>query len=195
MQDEQVDPVSENQASLRAKSQQRIRYEAQLEVLRKKHGGLEAIRQRLGFSQKQMCELLLVDASAWSRWIKHDENAPAHIYQALDWYIEARDLRSVKPSVQVQRDMRAVFKTDLARLDFLEKTASAPITTLAQPDSSALNEAVSEVTEKMALWEIEKNQLTEKLKKSEALQAGWKLFLILNSFVLFYLIVNRYFSF
>ncbi|MEK6553901.1 MAG: hypothetical protein AABZ31_01575 [Bdellovibrionota bacterium] len=177
----------ENENLSRPKTQQRIRQEAQLEVLRKKHGSLEDIRRELGFSQKQMGELLLVDASAWSRWIKPGEDAPAHIYQALDWYLEARDIRSV-------------FKSELTQFDFIEKSsgASVPAAALApqsQIDSSALNEAVSGVAEKMALWEIEKNQLAEKLKKSEALQAGWKLFLILNSFILFYLIVNRYFSF
>lgn len=193
----------ENENLNRPKTQQRIRQEAQLEVLRKKHGSLEDIRRELGFSQKQMGELLLVDASAWSRWIKPGEDAPAHIYQALGWYLETRELQHLKQHQVVQespRDIRSVFKSDLAPFDFVEKSSEASARTAMlgpqpQVDSSAFNEAVSDVTEKMALWEIEKNQLAEKLKKSEALQTGWKLFLILNSFILFYLIVNRYFSF
>jgi transcriptional regulator with XRE-family HTH domain len=186
MQDEQIILKPENENSVRPKSQQRIRYEAQLEVLHRKNGGLEDIRQRLGFSQKQMCELLLVDASAWSRWIKKDENAPGHIYQALDWYIEAQK-------------NRRTFKPQLPEMTFIEKTPDIKrVSQFSQTESVsdiAVEEAVSSVTDKLAAWESEKNLLLEKLKRSEQLQAGWKIFLILNSFILFYLIMNQYFSF
>ncbi len=72
---------------LRAKSAVRMRYEAEVKYLREQHGDLEQIRARLGLSRRKMCELLLVDASAWTRWTAPGGEAPPHIYRALDWYL------------------------------------------------------------------------------------------------------------
>lgn len=52
---------------------------------------LEEIRARLALSRRQICLLLKVDASAWSRWSKSEAGAPLHIYQALNWYMQLVD--------------------------------------------------------------------------------------------------------
>ncbi len=50
-----------------------------------KSGSLEEVRKSLGFSQRKMAELLMVDPSAWTRWTK--EGAPPYVYRALEWYM------------------------------------------------------------------------------------------------------------
>jgi transcriptional regulator with XRE-family HTH domain len=77
--------------SARSKSSQRLRYEAEVELIRKKLGDLEAIRETLGLTQRKMAQLLLVDPSAWTRWTKGGESAPPHIYRMLQWYLALQD--------------------------------------------------------------------------------------------------------
>lgn len=79
-------------AGLRSKSSLRIRYEAEITVLKRKIGDLEQIRQQLGLSQRKICQLLMVDPSAWSRWTREGgQEAPPHIYRALQWYLALQE--------------------------------------------------------------------------------------------------------
>ena len=71
----------------RVKSSTRMRYEAEVGFLKKQNGDLEEIRARLGLSRRKICQLLMVDPSAWTRWTSHPREAPPHIYRALDWYL------------------------------------------------------------------------------------------------------------
>lgn len=77
-----------------ADSSQKMRYNAQVDVLKKQIGDLEEIRAKLGLSQRKICQLLMVDPSAWTRWTKYSRlsnkkkaGAPPHIYRALQWYL------------------------------------------------------------------------------------------------------------
>lgn len=70
-----------------ARSSLRLQYEAQTQVIRKQTGDLESIRLKLGLSARKICQLLLVDPSAWTRWTKPGGDAPPHIYRALQWYL------------------------------------------------------------------------------------------------------------
>lgn len=76
---------SEIQPQISSRSSGRLLYEAQVEVIKKQIGDLELIRSSLGLSQRKMCQLLMVDPSAWTRWQKTD--APPHVYRALQWYL------------------------------------------------------------------------------------------------------------
>lgn len=49
---------------------------------------LEQIRMKLGLSRRQICKLLKVDPSAWTRWMKTPQGAPAHVHQSLEWYMK-----------------------------------------------------------------------------------------------------------
>jgi len=71
----------------RVKSAARMTYEAEVKFLRETNGDLETIRLKLGLSRRKMCQLLLVDPSAWTRWTAEGGEAPPHIYRALDWYL------------------------------------------------------------------------------------------------------------
>lgn len=71
----------------RKKSPNRMRYDAEIRVIRARVGNLEEIRAKLGFTRRKMCQLLLVDPSAWTRWTAPGGEAPPHIYRALEWYL------------------------------------------------------------------------------------------------------------
>src|SRR5262245_16869396 len=58
----------------RNKTALRMKYEAEARVFLQKYGGLENIRKNLGFSQRKISQLLLVDPSAWSRWVKDEKD-------------------------------------------------------------------------------------------------------------------------
>ncbi len=49
---------------------------------------LEAARLKLGLSRRQICKLLKVDPSAWTRWMKSPRGAPAHVHQSMEWYLK-----------------------------------------------------------------------------------------------------------
>ncbi len=69
------------------KSTYRLKYDAEKEVIRKKLGGLEAVRISLGLSQRKICQLLLIDPSTWSKWLKNEDLAPPSVYRTLQWYM------------------------------------------------------------------------------------------------------------
>lgn len=69
-------------------------YLLEKERIQNEIGDLEQIRSTLGLSQRRLCQLLLVDPSAWTRWNK--TSAPPHIFQALKWLLE---LRKSQPNV------------------------------------------------------------------------------------------------
>jgi hypothetical protein len=71
----------------RTKTPERYISEAESGVARSRIGSLEDVRFRLGLSRRKMCQLLLVDPSAWTRWTKPGSDAPPHIYRALEWYL------------------------------------------------------------------------------------------------------------
>ena len=60
----------------RAKTALRISYETEIELIRKKIGSIDEVREGLGLSRRKMCQLLLVDPSAWTRWGKTPIRSP-----------------------------------------------------------------------------------------------------------------------
>lgn len=48
---------------------------------------LDRVRDYLKLSGRQICLLLKMDASAWSRWSK-SESIPRHVYRSLSWYVQ-----------------------------------------------------------------------------------------------------------
>lgn len=96
-------PVSERaQARSRAKTSQRLKYEAEIMVLKKEIGGLEDLRIKLGFSRRKICQLLMVDPSAWTRWTAENQDAPPHIYRALKWYLDSKTHQISRFETQIQ---------------------------------------------------------------------------------------------
>ena len=69
------------------KSDRKRVFAQRAESIRERIGGPESIRRQLGLSKKAFADLLMVDPSAMNRWCKGEAEAPAYIYQALDWYL------------------------------------------------------------------------------------------------------------
>jgi transcriptional regulator with XRE-family HTH domain len=90
-------------------------YRREKERICSEHGGLEQIRHRLGLSQRKLCQLLLVDPSAWTRWLKSD--APPHVYQALNWLLQ---LKKMNPDATAPSQFSG-------RLDLLTKNTDKKI--------------------------------------------------------------------
>ena len=94
----------------RTKSSQRMKYEAEIRLFRTTYGGLEDVRLRLGLSQRKICQLLLVDPSAWTRWGRDEAKVPPHIYRALEWYIS---LAEKEPGKSLIGSLQKQWRTDL----------------------------------------------------------------------------------
>ena len=62
-------------------------YASQVQKIKERLGDLEGIRKNLGMSRRQICQILLVNPSAWTRWTRSPQGAPPHFYRALEWLI------------------------------------------------------------------------------------------------------------
>lgn len=163
------------------------KYDEQIQVLKNKNGSLESIRKRLGFNQKQMGELLLVDPSAWSRWTKDgeaNEKAPPYVYKALDWYLNSQlksNLQLKKSNTPHENEVRPISNHESkAAVNYENKNTY-----------SDYDQLLSDLEEK---YSKERAELQDRLKTTEHLQAGWKIFLIINSLLLIYFLFNSYAS-
>jgi hypothetical protein len=76
-------PSDVNLPSPRSRSSLKMRYEAEVEILKRQIGDLEAVRNRLGLSRRKLCQLLMVDPSAWTRWTKDESKVPPHVWKTL----------------------------------------------------------------------------------------------------------------
>ncbi len=128
----------DSEGRLKSKTADRLHYEAQVQVIRKQLGSLEEVRGKLGLSQRKICQLLLVDPSAWSRWTKNSvESAPPHIFRALQWYMTLQEkIPGLTPQYFLGKDPEVIgrqilnkveektlgLKTDIENLEFQSVT-------------------------------------------------------------------------
>ncbi|MBN8537861.1 MAG: hypothetical protein J0M15_12475 [Deltaproteobacteria bacterium] len=142
---------TENKAKI--KSKDRLHFEAQVEVIKKQIGNLETVRKKLNLSQRKMSQLLLVDPSAWSRWVAEEqESAPPHIYRALQWYMSLQEqIPGLNAAYFLQKDtdvLKKEFKSlALAQTQDLEKSLSLKL----EQEIVALKALVSETKTELAL--------------------------------------------
>jgi transcriptional regulator with XRE-family HTH domain len=87
------------EGQIRSKSPHKILYAAEIKIFRAQHGGLEDIRQKLGYSRRKMCRLLMVDPSAWTRWTKDEDRVPPHVYRALEWFLALNERIYTQPEL------------------------------------------------------------------------------------------------
>ncbi len=108
---------SQRGENLKAKTSHRMQYEAQVQVIQKQTGDLEKIREKLGLSQRKICQLLMVDPSAWTRWTKNGESTPPHIYRALQWYlILSEKIPGLTPQYFIGKDPEILHQTALKHI-------------------------------------------------------------------------------
>lgn len=102
----------------RSKTSLRINYEAQVSVIRRQTGSLESVRTELGLSQRKMAQLLMVDPSSWTRWTKQGDEAPPHIWRALQWYLALREkIPGLTPHYFTGTNPQILHQKALAELD------------------------------------------------------------------------------
>jgi hypothetical protein len=110
--------------SEKAKTSQRITYEAQAEVIKRQIGELEIVREKLGLSARKISQLLMVDPSAWTRWTKNGDGAPPHIWRALQWYmILQQKVPGLTPQFFIEKETPH-FEKASKRLTEIEKQIS-----------------------------------------------------------------------
>jgi hypothetical protein len=119
---------------VRSKTSLRLKYEAEAKVVQQKIGDLESIRNRLGLSQRKICQLLLVDPSAWTRWTQ-SESAPPHIFRALEWYLTLVDQNPgfhelAKARSESHREMKQITESSFRHLQNQIEKQKELITTL-----------------------------------------------------------------
>lgn len=119
---------SENKDELRSqegknlsKSSLRIKYEAEVQVIKKSCGSLEEIRRSLNLSKRKMAQLLLVDPSAWTRWTSQGGEAPPHIYRSLQWFLI---LQEKHPELKSSLWLNSVARPQISQheIDNIKKT-------------------------------------------------------------------------
>lgn len=102
----------------RVKTSDRMHYEAQVEVIKKQIGDLGTVRQKLGLSQRKICQLLMVDPSAWTRWTKKGDQAPPHIYRSLQWYMTLREkIPGLTPQYFIGKDPEVLHRVALEKIE------------------------------------------------------------------------------
>lgn len=109
---------SEGDSDARSKTSLRMHYEAQVSVIQNQLGNLEEIRGSLGLSQRKMAQLLLVDPSTWTRWTKNGDEAPPHIWRALQWYSALREkIPGLTPQYFIGSNPQTLHKKALQELE------------------------------------------------------------------------------
>lgn len=103
--------------AVRSKTSTRMFYEAQVSVIKKQLGNLEKIRTDLGLSQRKICQLLLVDPSAWTRWNRDGEGAPPHIWRSLQWYMTLQEkIPGLTPQYFIGKDPQILHEKALLKI-------------------------------------------------------------------------------
>lgn len=168
-----------NKSSGRAKTALRMSYEAEVDVIRRKIGSIDEVREQLGLSRRKMCQLLLVDPSAWTRWDKNPEQAPPHIYRSLQWYLA---LIEQKPEWHPQNTYLGAFGETQYQIKKMEEKLDEKIQQLQlSPEEPPLVEnQVAQIHEKNRL-------LSEQLLSTTQSQRWWRLLLLVNTIILLWL--------
>lgn len=182
--DSTVPDLSDNEP--RSKSSLRMRYETEKLSLEKQLGSLEEIRAELGLSQRKMAQLLMVDPSAWTRWIKAPEKVPPHVYRSLQWYLELTKKQpqwspenSFGPLTRkLNEKIESAFSTDNQQLQ-RELSVLRQEQALRAQQIASLQEALEERDKTFA----------ERVDNKDTALAIWKLFILLNSIILFFWLV------
>ena len=115
----------------RSKTSLRMHYEAQVAVIRRQMGDLESVRLNLGLSQRKMSQLLMVDPSSWTRWTRQGDEAPPHIWRALQWFSALQEkIPGLTPQYFINQSPQVLHQKALQELDGERSTRQAEIQVL-----------------------------------------------------------------
>lgn len=170
-------PFSDTDLAKKLPRTLREQYLLEKERIKYEVGDLEQIRISLGYSQRRMCQLLLVDPSAWTRWTKTLSGAPPHVYQALRWLVELKKTNpdAVAPSniakrvdfVQASTDAQLKeLKSEIATLERVVALTPTPSSSNDYAVESILRSHESKWEEKFDLLKAQLETLVKNSKKS-----------------------------
>lgn len=152
---------------IESKSVRRLRFESEVQGIIRRHGDLETMRNKLNMSRREISEKLMVDPSAWTRWVGEGGQAPPHVYKMLEFFISenvSSDMSSkVFESFKIENQQNFEHELELDRR-FDEKLAFVQNQILTLQNSS------------------ESHQL---------LGLGWKILLLVNLFLVIFLFFSR----
>ncbi len=154
------------------------KYGSAIQEIQKQHGGLEDMRVKLNISRKQICDFLMVDPSAWSRWTAGEKGGdrsavPPHVYRTMALIMASSGVQA--DSAFTPATVRAV-----ARVTTPPISHNPPLDEYPQ-----MNQALASQNETLR----EKLETAQKQnEKFEVLTMGWKIILILNSVFILYVL-------
>jgi hypothetical protein len=139
---------------IRSKTSTRMFYEAQVSVIKKQLGNLEKIRTDLGLSQRKICQLLLVDPSAWTRWNRDGEGAPPHIWRSLQWYMTLQEkIPGLTPQYFIGKDPQILHEKALLKISE-EKTRRESLETEIQHLKSSFLEQQESLLKDLRFYRV-----------------------------------------
>ncbi|MGE0764604.1 MAG: hypothetical protein AB7N80_15115 [Bdellovibrionales bacterium] len=171
----------------RHKTALRLRYESEARVILRQIGGLEGARKTLGLSQRKICQLLLVDPSAWTRWTRDEAKVPPHVVRSLQWYLT---LETKDPAWSQWRELILKREPD-PNMDRwcrdLEQKLKKTV-----PSHKPV-EIDPEIPLKLQRLQDENRRLAGDLERQMVIGVGWKLVLLINSIALIILVLRQLF--
>ena len=106
----------------KARTGLRMKYEAQLSVIRGQIGEISEIKQKLDLNSRGLAQLLLVDPSAVTRWTRDGGEAPPTVYRALQWYLALQEkVPGLTPQYFIGRDGRVDMAKNRLESEALER--------------------------------------------------------------------------
>lgn len=133
--------IEEGLEGPRSKTSLRMHYEAQVQVIRRQMGDLESVRLGLGLSQRKMAQLLMVDPSSWTRWTRQGDEAPPHIWRALQWFSVLQDkIPGLTPHYFINQSPQVLHQKALQELESERSERQAELSVLRQKIEGVSNE-------------------------------------------------------
>lgn len=170
----------------RHKTSQRIKFESEVSVIKKKLGDLETLRVKLGLTQRKICQLLLVDPSAWSRWIRGKTEAPPHIYRALHWYFL---LQEQNPLMEHRDWLSTVARVPLSNktshINEVNEENAVPLLPIDQKYRSFTEEFLDK---KLRAFDTHIAQMEQEIRKTRQIPLWIKILFITQSIFLLFLL-------
>lgn len=165
----------------RSKTSLRLRYEAEVRVIRRQLGSLEQVREELGLSRRKMCQLLMVDPSAWTRWMKDESRVPPHIWRSLQWYMALIDKTpSWHPQNSFGAAPTAYIEQESHKMSSLKEDLEQKVSQM--KDLPQVFERQME--ERLSALQNENQKLVKELQKQAQIGASWKLLVLINLLIL-----------
>lgn len=169
----------------RAKTSLRLKYEAESRVGLQKLGGLEGFRTQMGLSQRQICQLLLVDPSAWTRWSRDESKVPPHVVRALEWYMA---LERKEPAFAEWREHFLKRESSLKALEDWRRQVERRVDRN-QSEKHSNHGDIQALTDQIGELKAMNHELRTTLDVKATSGLGWKLISLLNvGFLVWFLV-------